>query len=148
MCVCVQGIVLVFDITDRESFESAIVWLAFVHKHAKATCKRVLVGNWTQGIACGCRRGRAVSHEEALKFAHDNDMGYFETSAVDDIGIRESLFVLTRQVLAGAGVLQAPSASSALQFVRPSADFRAVPAECASWLYSKLYNKLLNFVED
>jgi GTPase SAR1 family protein len=141
----VQGIVLVFDITDRISFENAIPRLAFVHKHAKATCKRVLVGNWSQGIAIGRVKKRAVSHEEALKFAHDNDMEYFETSAVDNIGIRESLFVLTRQVLAGAGVLQAPSASSALQFAprmsSSSADFRA---ECANWLYSKLHN----FVED
>jgi GTPase SAR1 family protein len=95
-----QGIVLVFNVTDRASFESLLPrHVAQVHKHAHAACKRVLVGSMCDRDAGGAGAGRVVSHEEALQFAHDNDMDYFETSAKDGIGIRECLFVLTRQVL-------------------------------------------------
>ena len=48
---------------------------------------------------------RVVRHEEALQFAHENDIDYFEVSAKDDIGIRECLFVLSGQMLAEQGGL-------------------------------------------
>jgi GTPase SAR1 family protein len=104
--------VVVFDVTERESFENACQW---VHQRAQAQTERkwVLVGNKCDvgtepsgeprvpheatGLA------RVVPHEEALQFAHENDIDYFEVSAKDDIGIRECLFVLSGQVLAEQG---------------------------------------------
>ena len=106
-----QGILLVFDVSSRFSFEYLrTTLLVEVNQYAPSTCKRVLVASKCDldlkqhGDECdtGVRQIRAVSHEEALQFAHENDMDYFETSAKDGIGIRESLFALTRQVLAPA----------------------------------------------
>jgi GTPase SAR1 family protein len=134
-----QGILLVFDVSSRSSFEYLrTTLLVEVNQYAPSTCKRVLVASKcdldlkqhgdegapecgsravsqgggelvlrlaaavTRPLYYGDMRSRAVSHEEALQFAHENDMDYFETSAKDGIGIRESLFALTRQVLAPA----------------------------------------------
>ena len=99
-----------FDVSSRSSFEYLRhLLLVEVNQYAPSTCKRVLVASkcdldlkqhGDEGAPeCG---SRAVSHEEALQFAHENDMDYFEASAKDGIGIRESLFALTRQVLAPA----------------------------------------------
>ena len=105
MCLW-QGVLLVFDVSSRPSFEQLRTLLVEISQHAPSTCKRVLVASKCDldlkqhgdGGAPECGSW-AVSHEEALQFAHENDMDYFEASAKDGIGIRESLFVLTRQVL-------------------------------------------------
>ena len=54
-----HGIIVTYDITDRESFTAVQTWMGEVEKHAQDNISRILVGN-----KCDLEDQRAVSVEE------------------------------------------------------------------------------------
>lgn len=78
------GIILVFDITDRKSFDQVPRWLRDARLDADPHCVALLVGNKTD-----LAEKRKISSEEAQKFAEVNELQYFETSALNGDGITE-----------------------------------------------------------
>lgn len=89
------GGLLVFDITKRESYDNLSVWLEDVQKYA-GTYKHVfvLVGNKTDHVT-----NRKVSEEEALSFATQHNMEYYETSAKNGSNIEEVFYRLADKLL-------------------------------------------------
>ena len=75
---------IVYDITSRKTFDNVMIWL----KECKDMCYKdiliCLVGN-----KCDLEGRRAVSYEEGEKFATDNQILFFETSAKDGNNIAE-----------------------------------------------------------
>ena len=75
---------IVYDITSRKSFEDITIWL----KECKDMCYKdiliLLIGNKND-----LEGRRAVSTEEGKKFAEDNQLLFFETSAKDGYNIQE-----------------------------------------------------------
>ncbi|KAH0800346.1 Ras family protein [Histomonas meleagridis] len=78
------GVVLVFDITDRKSFDQLPRWLRDARLEADPHCSVILVGN-----KCDLAAERVVSKEEAEDFARTHELSYVETSAADNICIEE-----------------------------------------------------------
>jgi small GTP-binding protein len=76
-----QGIVVVFDLTKRETFESVVNWLEIIKENFNEVTI-ILFGN-----KCDCESSRQVTTEEATQFAHKKNMPYFETSAKKNINI-------------------------------------------------------------
>ncbi|KAL0233816.1 hypothetical protein PCE1_002322 [Barthelona sp. PCE] len=71
------GILLAYDISSRESFNSVAGWLEDIHMNADPDAIIMLVGNKSD-----LEDEREVSYEEGEKFAKDNDLHFFiETSA-------------------------------------------------------------------
>ena len=54
-----DGVVMVYDVTHRESFDHVAEWLAEVNKHASEDCCKLIIGNKSDAP------GRAVTTEEA-----------------------------------------------------------------------------------
>ena len=75
---------IVYDITSRKTFDNINIWL----NECKDMCYKdvliCLVGN-----KCDLEGRRAVSYEEGEKFAADNNLLFFETSAKSGINIHE-----------------------------------------------------------
>jgi len=88
-----HAIVIVFDITDKESFEHVKNWMADIDKFAKNGVLRILVGN-----KCDLEEKRAVKKEEGNEMAEKYGIKYIETSAKDTINI-ETLFIDTTKYL-------------------------------------------------
>ncbi|XP_077288833.1 RAS oncogene family member Rab40 [Arctopsyche grandis] len=88
-----QGILLVYDITNKWSFDSIERWLEEVDKHAPGVPK-VLVGNRLH-----LAFKRQVSEREAELYAAKNRMAFFEVSPLCDFNIRESFCELSRMAL-------------------------------------------------
>lgn len=76
------GVVLVYDITDRKSFDLLPRWLRDARTEADPHCSVILVGNKTDLAA-----SRVVSKEEAEDFAKTHELQYIETSAADSTHI-------------------------------------------------------------
>lgn len=88
-----QGIILVYDITNRETFNSLKDWLASIkEKLGENDVKKVIIGNKVD-------LPREVSKEEASKMCLTHSISYFETSAKANTGIDEALKNITLQVL-------------------------------------------------
>ena len=78
------GIVLVFDITSRQSFEDLPRWLRDARSEADPHCVAILVGNKSD-----LAETRVITREEAESFAAANNLDYIESSASQDVNIEE-----------------------------------------------------------
>ncbi|KAH9818087.1 P-loop containing nucleoside triphosphate hydrolase protein [Melampsora americana] len=81
-----QGVVLVYDVTNRESFESLPSWFSELDTftHSPRDVVRIVVGNKTDKDY-----SREVSIEEGRAFAADNNALFVETSAKTMRGVEE-----------------------------------------------------------
>lgn len=83
---------MVYDITDRDSFEHVKNWMADVDKFAKEGVLRILVGN-----KCDLDSKRQVSFENGKELADKYGIKFLETSAKETVNIDE-LFVSTTKI--------------------------------------------------
>lgn len=71
-----QGIILVFDLCDKKSFQDIQNWIGEVERYSNRETVKVLVGN-----KCDLVGERQVTREEAETFASNEGMIYMEASA-------------------------------------------------------------------
>ncbi|XP_043483611.1 ras-related protein Rab-40C [Leptopilina heterotoma] len=88
-----QGILLVYDITNKWSFDGIDRWLKEVEEHAPGVPK-VLVGNRLH-----LAFKRQVCERDAESYAAKNRMAFFEVSPLCDFNIKESFSELSRMAL-------------------------------------------------
>ena len=88
-----HAILVVFDITDRDSFDHIRNWMADIDKFGKEGVLRILVGN-----KCDLEHTRQVRKEEGNEIANKYGIKYIETSAKDTINI-DDLFISTAKYL-------------------------------------------------
>jgi len=88
------GVVLVFDLTNSDSFEHLPQWIEEVRPHVKDKIPILLVGN-----KCDLLNQRAVFREEIDKFAKDFNLTYVETSAKTGYGVEECFSTLAYLML-------------------------------------------------
>lgn len=87
------GILVVFDITNRNSFDSVPRWLRDVRQEAAPNCQVLLVGNKKDLF-----HERKVSTEEAEHFANDSHIKYIETSALADENVEQAFISLATDI--------------------------------------------------
>ena len=87
-----QGVLLVFDVGSKKTFDNIHKWMNNLKKHADTSIVKYLIGNKVDVDK------REVSLEEAMKVAKDYDMCYFETSAKLNKNITEAITSLTQAI--------------------------------------------------
>lgn len=93
-----QGILLVYDITNKWSFEGIDRWLHEVEEHAPGVPK-ILIGNRLHFAF-----KRQVAEAVADTYASKNDMAFFEVSPLCNYNIVESFTELSRMALCRNGM--------------------------------------------
>lgn len=99
------GAMIVYDITNRSSFEHVTGWLAQVHEHAHENLVLILVGNKCD--LAHLPQTREVSTLEAARFAAANGMEFLETSALDATNVVDAF----KKVIVPVGRLLSPAAN-------------------------------------
>lgn len=79
-CKGAQGALVVYDITRRRSYVSVTSFLELLWEHS-GVIPSILIGN-----KCDLPE-RAVTEDEAQKYATQVKLGYYETSAKDNVNI-------------------------------------------------------------
>jgi small GTP-binding protein len=79
-----MGVLLLFDISERKSFDEANTWLNDVHTLCDPSAVILLIGNKTD-----LDNQRVVSAAEAEQFAEHHHLKYLETSALSGANVRE-----------------------------------------------------------
>jgi len=79
-----HGIVTVFDLTDKNSFEHIEKWMEEINKYAKENVMKFLIGNKSDLVD-----KREVLFEEASALANKLNIYYVETSAKNNINISD-----------------------------------------------------------
>ena len=89
-----HGIMLVYDITDIDSFESLNSWLIEIEKNAPKNVYKILVGN-----KCDLENERKIKYEQGEEFARQYGMKFFETSAKDSTNVIEAFTIMTKELI-------------------------------------------------
>lgn len=88
-----HGVLLVYDVTDRASFEALKdVWLKEVTMAPKAVIK-MIVGNKVD------LPDRVVTREEGMAFAREQSTLFVEASAKTAVGVKQTFEELVRKIL-------------------------------------------------
>ncbi len=85
--------VMVYDVTHRESFDHVAEWLAEVNKHASEDCCKLIIGNNSD------EPGSAVSTDEARQKAEELACPFLETSAKASTNVEEAFLTLASELL-------------------------------------------------
>ena len=83
-CVCA---IIVYDITNRDSFESIKDWVKDIKDSSPKTVLISLVGN-----KIDLEKMRVISFEEGKEYAQKNNFNFMETSAKTGVGVKEIFY--------------------------------------------------------
>ena len=89
-----DGIVLVYDVTRRDTFDRVQYWLGEIERNADAGTCRMLIGN-----KCD-RTDRVVTLEDGAAVARDADIPFLETSARTAANVEAAFTRLAEQLVA------------------------------------------------
>ena len=93
-----QGIIIVFDVTNKRSFDDLKMWIDSIKSQSKLTedlenMPIILIGNKID------LPKRVIDKETALNFAKEQNLEYYETSAKTGEGIDNALKELVKEVM-------------------------------------------------
>ena len=89
-----EGIVLVYDVTNAETFESLKFWIDSLKSSlGEDSLPTIIDGNKVD------LDDRDISKEDAKKFAQEHNYKYFETSAKSGVGVDELFREIVNQIL-------------------------------------------------
>ena len=99
-----SGIVLVYNINDRNSFKSLNSYLEDIEKNAKENINKILVGNNCEKEDCENEElekenERELSFEEGKNFAEKNGMKFLEISPKSYDNIKEVFDLLVADMI-------------------------------------------------
>lgn len=86
--------VLVYDVTNKKSFEDLKIWLEEAKTFGNENMYFVLLGN-----KADLDSQRAVSKEDGESFARDNGMVFFEVSAATNSNVSAGFVVILERIL-------------------------------------------------
>jgi small GTP-binding protein len=87
------GVLLLFDICERKTFDEISTWLNDVHALCDPTAVVILIGN-----KADLQNSRVVTLAEAEQFAEHHQLTYLETSALTGTNIREAFVKVATQI--------------------------------------------------
>ncbi|KAK9178438.1 hypothetical protein WN943_027628 [Citrus x changshan-huyou] len=88
-----HGIIIVYDVTDQESFNNVKQWLNEIDRYASENVNKLLVGN-----KCDLTDKKVVSYETAKAFADEIGIPFMETSAKDSLNVEQAFMAMTADI--------------------------------------------------
>lgn len=88
-----HGIIVVYDVTDADSFNNVKQWLHEIDRYASENVNKLLVGNKSDLVA-----KRAVTFEQGQEFANSLGIEFVETSAKNSTNVEKAFMVMSAQI--------------------------------------------------
>ncbi len=90
-----HGIIIVYDVTDHESFNNVKQWLQEIDRYATGGVMKLLVGNKSD-----LTDKKVVDSAQAKEFADALDIPFLETSALNSKNVEQAFLTMARQIKA------------------------------------------------
>ena len=88
-----HGIIVVYDVTDQESFNNVKVWLQEIDRYANENVNKLLVGNKSDLTS-----KKVVDYETAKAFADELGIPFLETSAKSAANVEQSFMTMAAEI--------------------------------------------------
>jgi len=88
-----HGIIIVYDVTNNESFGNVEQWLQEIERYASENVDKLLVGN-----KCDLETKKVVTNEVGERFAKSVGMKFVETSAKVSTNVEEAFLAMATQI--------------------------------------------------
>jgi len=88
-----HGIIVVYDVTDKESFNNVKHWMNEIDKYAADSVNKLLIGN-----KCDLSTKKIVSYDEAKELADSLGVNFMETSAKNAHNVEQAFVAMAGQI--------------------------------------------------
>ena len=88
-----HGIIVVYDVTDAESFNNVKQWLHEIDRYASENVNKLLVGNKSDLAS-----KRTVTFEQGKEFADSLGIEFVETSAKNATNVEKAFMAMSAQI--------------------------------------------------
>eukprot|EP00930_Biecheleria_cincta_P040009 TRINITY_DN2744_c0_g1_i1.p1 TRINITY_DN2744_c0_g1~~TRINITY_DN2744_c0_g1_i1.p1 ORF type:complete len:207 (-),score=51.60 TRINITY_DN2744_c0_g1_i1:64-684(-) len=88
-----HGIIVVYDVTDKESFNNVKHWMQEIDKYAADGVNKLLVGN-----KCDLSSKKVVSYDEAKELAESLQVQFMETSAKNAHNVEQAFQMMAGEI--------------------------------------------------
>lgn len=88
-----HGIIVVYDVTDAESFNNVKQWLNEIERYACENVNKLLVGN-----KCDLKQKKTVDTETAKDFADKLEIPFLETSAKNATNVEKAFMTMASEI--------------------------------------------------
>ena len=88
-----HGIIIVYDVTNKDSYWNVQRWLHEVDRYAYEKVSKLLVGN-----KCDQDSKREISYEEGKEFADSKCIPFMETSAKNSLQVEEAFVHIATEI--------------------------------------------------
>ena len=89
-----HGILLLYDVTDKDSFRNLSNWLIEIEKNGSKNVLKVLIGN-----KCDLEDKRVITYNQGKDFADTYGLKFIETSAKKNLNVNEAFETLGRELM-------------------------------------------------
>lgn len=105
-----HGIIVVYDITDQESFNNVKQWLQEIDRYACENVNKLLVGN-----KCDLTAKRAVETQAAKEYAEQLGIPFLETSAKSSTNVEQAFLTMASEIKSRMGPVQGAGGAPAVR---------------------------------
>lgn len=98
---------VVYDVTDEESFKAVEMWVEEINKFATSGVCKLLIGN-----KIDLTSERKVSKEQGVALAKHYGAKYVETSAKDATNVQQAFKLMTQEMYGRSSKKPTPQATS------------------------------------
>ena len=88
-----HGIIVVFDVTDQESFNNVKQWLQEIDRYACENVDKLLVGN-----KCDLTDKKVVEYTSAKAYADQLGISFLETSAKNSTNVEQAFMTMSAEI--------------------------------------------------
>jgi len=103
-----HGIIVVYDVTDQESFNNVKQWLQEIDRYACENVNKLLVGN-----KCDLTTKKVVDYTTAKEYAEQLGIPFLEASAKDSINVENAFTTMAGEIKNRVGPPAASVSSAA-----------------------------------
>mmetsp|Transcript_64034 Transcript_64034/g.133511 ORF Transcript_64034/g.133511 Transcript_64034/m.133511 type:complete len:202 (+) Transcript_64034:109-714(+) len=102
-----HGIIVVYDVTDQESFNNVKQWMNEIDRYASDKVNKMLVGN-----KCDLTSKKVVDYDAAKEFADQLGIPFLETSAKNSTNVEQAFITMAAEIKARMASAPAPKAGA------------------------------------